>query len=1076
VGVGPYPGYVHGSHPQICPKGCVPDALVLKSGRSGESVRETLLREAQDYLILFHKENGLGDDACTARISAVIASIEATGTYEHTLAELEYGAQVAWRNAPKCANRKHWSELKLVDARRATTATDMFDACCSLLDRAVESSAALASIVVFRPQTPGTLDGPRVWNSQLLRFAGYRMADGSVRGDPAELGFAQVLESEFGWKPPVERGMFDIMPLLLQPHPDAEPEMFTLPKQYCPTVPLSHPQHAWFAELNLRWYGIPVVAALDMDVGGACFGLATKVHRLQRTHLLFPGLTYTAAPFNGWYSVTEITRNLTDEGRYNLAPLVGAKLGLDVRSEAALWRDMAMSEIARAVLHSFARAGIAMVDHHTLLRSFMQWYPKELAERGYCPGNWKWIMPPIAASAGAHYLGLSKMTEYTLKPGYFAGPGWYKLRRRWLDNPRAAGSDSAARVAANSARINPAVCALVLKASSRYKQRVLALRSRVCILYATATGTAKAAAMELLRLLSEVAMVTVLDLSTSPHEALAQAMRETRLLLIVTSTFNSGEVPTVGAARALRWLRKEAEEGRSPACGVPFSVLGLGSTAYPRFCAAAFEMHEVFAACAAIPLLPQPGCCDAQDSPELAKLQWLAATVAAAADAGFIPTAKAARLAALMASNAEVECDYANSLPMTPPFTAAPIKLGTEAMPVPMGAFEAVVSAARPLAGAAHLTLALPPYGAEYTTGDTAALWALNDPADVNAVLAALGLVGAADHPFIFRATTIRSSAASHAAPPFPSPITFRVALSACVALRDTPTLLQLRALRGYVATRAALAALGPATASYEAYAARVRDAGITWARLFDAFPPLAEAGALSASAFFACAPHIRPRYYSIASAPGGGSLDVVVSQLTYHHAGSEQRGFASTWLNCAAVEGTRLGCNIIINGHFRLPNNPASPVVMVGAGAGVAPLRGMWQEVAERRARAAQGQPTPVAPIFMLYGCRSRDAWLFREEMSAHAGIATSIAFSRQPGEPKRYVQSLVADASGALLEALQHPRCVVLVCGGVEMAVGVNEALREVLGAVAFKAMRDDGRLRADVFGAKPSDKAKA
>lgn len=42
---------------------------------------------------------------------------------------------------------------------------------------------------------------------------------------------------------------------------------------------------------------------------------------------------------------------------------------------------------------------------------------QELATRGYCPGNWKWIIPPVSSSQSRCYLELNKMTEYSLKPG-----------------------------------------------------------------------------------------------------------------------------------------------------------------------------------------------------------------------------------------------------------------------------------------------------------------------------------------------------------------------------------------------------------------------------------------------------------------------------------------------------------------------------------------------------------------------------------------------------------------------------------------------------------------------------------
>ena len=60
------------------------------------------------------------------RMSEVLGSITRTGTYEHTAAELQWGIRVAWRNAAKCANRKFWDEIMLIDHRHAETPEDMF--------------------------------------------------------------------------------------------------------------------------------------------------------------------------------------------------------------------------------------------------------------------------------------------------------------------------------------------------------------------------------------------------------------------------------------------------------------------------------------------------------------------------------------------------------------------------------------------------------------------------------------------------------------------------------------------------------------------------------------------------------------------------------------------------------------------------------------------------------------------------------------------------------------------------------------------------------------------------------------
>lgn len=60
----------------------------------------------------------------------------------------------------------------------------------------------------------------------LCRFAGYQQEDGGkVVGDPAETGFTKMLQEEFGWKPPCNPGRFDVLPLVLQAHPDERPQV-----------------------------------------------------------------------------------------------------------------------------------------------------------------------------------------------------------------------------------------------------------------------------------------------------------------------------------------------------------------------------------------------------------------------------------------------------------------------------------------------------------------------------------------------------------------------------------------------------------------------------------------------------------------------------------------------------------------------------------------------------------------------------------------------------------------------------------------------------------------------------------
>lgn len=86
------------------------------------------------------------------------------------------------------------------------------------------------------------------------------------------------------------------------------------------------------------------------------------------------------------YSDSEVVRELTDADRYNLCKPIAEALGLDTRTNLTLWKDKAMQLVNEAVVSSYQSVGWKLVDHHTLLAEFYEWYKKEKTRRGYCPG------------------------------------------------------------------------------------------------------------------------------------------------------------------------------------------------------------------------------------------------------------------------------------------------------------------------------------------------------------------------------------------------------------------------------------------------------------------------------------------------------------------------------------------------------------------------------------------------------------------------------------------------------------------------------------------------------------------
>ncbi|ROO84411.1 nitric-oxide synthase [Actinocorallia herbida] len=360
--------------------------MLLFRSRSG-SVDED---EAVRFLEEFHAESGAAARA-PARQRAVREEIRRTGTYRHTPEELEYGARVAWRNSSRCIGRLYWRSLRVRDRRGVSSGAEIAAECVEHLREATNGGRVRPVVTVFAPDGPEAR-APVIHNDQLIRYAGYPGHLGAGTGDPAGEPLTR-LATRLGWRG--RGGAFDVLPLVVEGR--GEPaRWFDLPADAVLEVPLGHPELAAFAGLGLRWYAVPAVSNMTLEIGG---------------------LRYPAAPFNGWYMGTEIgARNLADTDRYDLLPAVADLLGLDTRDEATLWRDRAMVELNVAVLHSFRKAGVTITDHHTEARRFLSHLAREERAGRVCPADWSWIVPPLSASATPVFHRLYQDAD--LRPNY----------------------------------------------------------------------------------------------------------------------------------------------------------------------------------------------------------------------------------------------------------------------------------------------------------------------------------------------------------------------------------------------------------------------------------------------------------------------------------------------------------------------------------------------------------------------------------------------------------------------------------------------------------------------------------
>ncbi|MGN6636453.1 MAG: bifunctional cytochrome P450/NADPH--P450 reductase, partial [Oryzihumus sp.] len=160
----------------------------------------------------------------------------------------------------------------------------------------------------------------------------------------------------------------------------------------------------------------------------------------------------------------------------------------------------------------------------------------------------------------------------------------------------------------------------------------------------------------------------------------------------------------------------------------------------------------------------------------------------------------------------------------------------------------------------------------------------------------------------------------------------------------------------------------------------------------------------------------------------------------------------------------------------FRPPENPHTPMIMVGAGTGLAPFRGFLQD---RAAQREQGVPTGESLLF--FGCRNADLdLLYAEELAAweEQGVArVERCYSDAPGSPRRYVQDGMLDCADEVWDLLQRD-AVVLVCGNAAtIAPGVRASLVKVFrdhtgagqadGDAWLAGLRSSERLVEDIWG---------
>lgn len=217
--------------------------------------------------------------------------------------------------------------------------------------------------------------------------------------------------------------------------------------------------------------------------------------------------------------------------------------------------------------------------------------------------------------------------------------------------------------------------------------------------------------------------------------------------------------------------------------------------------------------------------------------------------------------------------------------------------------------------------------------------------------------------------------------------------------------------------------------------------------------------------------PH-HARQYSLASPRDGeragyNNLSLTVKRVTQDHGGEAAHGVCSNYL-CDLAKNDTVQVIGPFGHTFLMPNHPKANLIMICTGTGSAPMRAMTE-----RSRRLIGT-ADIGKLMLFFGARTeRELPYFGPLMKLPRDfIDINLALSREPGQPKRYVQDLIRERAAHVRGLLADRNTCIYVCGLKGMEVGVLDALREVVvqsgedWSILHEALRREGRLHFETY----------
>ena len=532
---------------------------------------------------------------------------------------------------------------------------------------------------------------------------------------------------------------------------------------------------------------------------------------------------------------------------------------------------------------------------------------------------------------------------------------------------------------------------------------------KLTILYGSHTGNGKKVAQQAAEAARQRGITAeVRDMNDYPARQLAQEQR----LLVIVSTHGEGEPPI--AAEELHQFLNGPRAPKLP--NLRFAVLALGDRSYLHFCQTGREFDHRLADLGGTRLLDRA---EADVDFQPVASQWIEAALekiaGGTAPVAAVPPTTAAPAAAFaaLASAASVSAASATSHSAS--------AQSTRENPWPARVLESIQLNGRGSTKETyHLELDLAGSGLRFAPGDALAVRAINHDPLVEEVLRAARLSDSAP---------VQLGAES-------------LPLAAALASRRELTVLTRDVLERYaaLAPHAELHGLLADTKRLQPYLY-----GRDVADLLTDFPT----DQLTAQALADTLRPLPSRAYSIASSllAHPDEVHLTVGAVRYEAHGRRKQGMCSSFLADRVALGDEVRVFVEPNEYFKLPHNPDTDIIMVGAGTGVAPFRAFVQERVELGATGRN---------WLLFGNpHFTTDFLYQAEWQQHlkrGGLARlDVAFSRDQAE-KIYVQDRLLENSREVFAWLENG-AQLYVCGDKNRLGGAVQA------ALAQVAQREAG-----------------